>query len=103
MCQTSFPTGIRRRNVSLFNRWFPSGRPGLRPNVKPSVRVYEFNILYFVNGLRDFNIRTIENYLHVSWEDLVNIVSSLDDLWRKRKVIQVMATDLYLFLNPASR
>jgi hypothetical protein len=32
------------------------------------------------------NIKTTERYLHVSKKDLVNIVSPLDDLWRKGKV-----------------
>lgn len=33
-----------------------------------------------------FDIKTTERYLHVSKKDLVNIVSPLDDLWRKGKV-----------------
>ena len=33
-----------------------------------------------------FNIKTTEKYLHVSKKDLVNIVSPLDDLWRKGKI-----------------
>jgi site-specific recombinase XerD len=33
-----------------------------------------------------FDIKNTERYLHVSKRDLVNIVSSLDDLWKKGKI-----------------
>jgi site-specific recombinase XerD len=44
------------------------------------------NIRYIKDLLGHFNIKTTERYLHVSKKDLVNIVSPLDDLWRKGKV-----------------
>ena len=36
--------------------------------------------------LGHFDIRTTERYLHVSKNNLVNIISPLDDLWRKGKI-----------------
>jgi site-specific recombinase XerD len=33
-----------------------------------------------------FNIRTTERYLHVKKEQLVNILSQIDDLWEKGKI-----------------
>ena len=44
------------------------------------------DIRYIKDLLGHFNIKTTERYLHVSKKDLVNIVSPLDDLWRKGKV-----------------
>lgn len=44
------------------------------------------DIRYIKDLLGHFDIRTTERYLHVSKKDLVNIVSPLDDLWRKGKV-----------------
>lgn len=41
------------------------------------------DIRYIKDLLGHFNIRTTERYLHVSKKDLVNIVSPLDDLWKK--------------------
>lgn len=44
------------------------------------------DIRYIKDLLGHFNIKTTEKYLHVSKKDLVNIVSPLDDLWRKGKI-----------------
>jgi site-specific recombinase XerD len=44
------------------------------------------DIRYIKDILGHFDIRTTERYLHVSKKDLVNIVSPLDDLWRKGKI-----------------
>ena len=44
------------------------------------------DIKYIKDILGHFDIRTTERYLHVSKKDLVNIVSPLDDLWRKGKI-----------------
>ena len=41
------------------------------------------DIRYIKDILGHFDIKTTERYLHVSKKDLVNIVSPLDDLWRK--------------------
>ncbi len=44
------------------------------------------DIKYIKELLGHFNIKTTERYLHVSKKSLVNIVSPLDDLWRKGKI-----------------
>ena len=44
------------------------------------------DIRYIKDILGHFDIRTTERYLHVSKKDLVNIISPLDDLWRKGKI-----------------
>ncbi|HKO79153.1 MAG TPA: tyrosine-type recombinase/integrase [Chitinophagaceae bacterium] len=44
------------------------------------------DIRYIKDLLGHFNIKTTERYLHVSKKDLVNIISPLDDLWRKGKI-----------------
>jgi integrase/recombinase XerD len=44
------------------------------------------DIRYIKEILGHFNIKTTERYLHVSNKDLVNIISPLDDLWRKGKI-----------------
>ncbi|RYZ29590.1 MAG: integrase [Chitinophagaceae bacterium] len=41
------------------------------------------DIRYIKDLLGHFDIRTTEKYLHVSKKNLVNIVSPLDDLWKK--------------------
>jgi site-specific recombinase XerD len=41
------------------------------------------DITYIKELLGHFNIKTTERYLHVRIEKLVNIVSPLDDLWRR--------------------
>lgn len=41
------------------------------------------DIRYIKDILGHFDIKTTERYLHVSKKDLVNIISPLDDLWRK--------------------
>lgn len=43
------------------------------------------DIKYIKDILGHFDTRTTERYLHVSRKDLVNIISPLDDLWRKGK------------------
>lgn len=44
------------------------------------------DIRYIKDLLGHFNIKTTERYLHVRKEQLVNIVSPLDDLWQKGKI-----------------
>lgn len=44
------------------------------------------DIRYIKDLLGHFDIKTTERYLHVSKKELVNIVSPLDDLWRKGKI-----------------
>jgi len=44
------------------------------------------DIRYIKDILGHFDIKTTERYLHVSKKDLVNIISPLDDLWRKGKL-----------------
>jgi site-specific recombinase XerD len=44
------------------------------------------DIRYIKDLLGHFNIRTTERYLHVSKQQLVNIVSPFDDLWKNEKI-----------------
>lgn len=44
------------------------------------------DIRYIKDLLGHFNIKTTERYLHVSKKQLVNIISPLDDLWKKGKI-----------------
>jgi site-specific recombinase XerD len=44
------------------------------------------DIRYIKDLLGHFNIKTTERYLHVKREQLVNIISPLDDLWRSGKI-----------------
>jgi len=44
------------------------------------------DIRYIKELLGHFNIKTTERYLHVSKKQLVNIVSPLDDLWKKGNI-----------------
>lgn len=44
------------------------------------------DIRYIKELLGHFNIKTTERYLHVSKQQLVNIVSPLDDLWKKESI-----------------
>lgn len=44
------------------------------------------DIRYIKDLLGHFSIKTTERYLHVKREQLVNIVSPLDDLWRSGKI-----------------
>ncbi len=44
------------------------------------------DIRYIKDILGHFDIKTTERYLHVSKKALVNIISPLDDLWRKGKI-----------------
>ena len=44
------------------------------------------DIRYIKDLLGHFNIKTTERYLHVKKEQLVNIISPLDDLWRTGKL-----------------
>jgi integrase/recombinase XerD len=44
------------------------------------------DIRYIKDLLGHFNIKTTERYLHVSNKQLVNIVSPLDDLWRREQI-----------------
>jgi integrase/recombinase XerD len=44
------------------------------------------DIRYIKDLLGHFSIKTTERYLHVSKRDLVNIISPLDDLFRKGKI-----------------
>lgn len=44
------------------------------------------DIRYIKELLGHFNIKTTERYLHVSKQQLVNIMSPLDDLWQREKI-----------------
>ena len=44
------------------------------------------DIKYIKDLLGHFNIKTTERYLHVSKQQLVNIVSPFDDLWKKEEI-----------------
>lgn len=44
------------------------------------------DIRYIKELLGHFNIKTTERYLHVSKKQLVNIISPLDDLWKKGNI-----------------
>ena len=44
------------------------------------------DIRYIKDILGHFNIKTTERYLHVKREQLVNIVSPLDDIWKKGSI-----------------
>lgn len=44
------------------------------------------DIRYIKDLLGHFNIKTTERYLHVSKKQLVNIISPLDDLWKKETI-----------------
>jgi len=44
------------------------------------------DIKYIKDLLGHFNIKTTERYLHVSKEQLINIVSPFDDLWKKEEI-----------------
>ena len=44
------------------------------------------DIRYIKEILGHFDIRTTERYLHVSRRQLVNVISPLDDLWRRGKI-----------------
>lgn len=44
------------------------------------------DIKYIKDLLGHFNIKTTERYLHVSKQQLVNIVSPFDDLWNNEKI-----------------
>ena len=47
---------------------------------------YTGNIKYIKDLLGHFNIKTTERYLHVNKQQLVNIVSPLDDLFNKENI-----------------
>ena len=44
------------------------------------------DIRYIKDLLGHFNIKTTERYLHVSKQQLVNIVSPFDDLWKNEQI-----------------
>jgi site-specific recombinase XerD len=44
------------------------------------------DIRYIKDLLGHFNIKTTERYLHVSRKQLINIISPLDDLWKKEQL-----------------
>ena len=44
------------------------------------------DIKYIKDLLGHFSIKTTERYLHVSKQQLVNIISPFDDLWGKQKI-----------------
>ena len=44
------------------------------------------DIRYIKDLLGHFNIKTTERYLHVSKQQLVNIISPFDDLWKSQTV-----------------
>ena len=84
---TAYPT---RTVQKIF--WAAKGKAGIRKEVGIHSLRHSFathllekgtGIRYIKEILGHFNIKTTERYLHVSKKDLVNIVSPLDDLWRK--------------------
>ena len=44
------------------------------------------DIKYIKELLGHFNIKTTERYLHVSKQQLINIVSPFDDLWKQNEI-----------------
>lgn len=44
------------------------------------------DVKYIKELLGHFDIKTTERYLHVKKESLINIVSPLDDLWKKEDI-----------------
>lgn len=44
------------------------------------------DIKYIKDLLGHFSIKTTERYLHVSKQQLVNIISPFDDLWQNEKI-----------------
>ena len=44
------------------------------------------DIRYIKDILGHFNIKTTERYLHVKRDQLINIISPLDDLWKKGRL-----------------
>ena len=44
------------------------------------------DIRYIKDILGHFNIKTTERYLHVKREQLINITSPLDDIWKKGNI-----------------
>ena len=44
----------------------------------------ETDIKFIKDLLGHYDIKTTERYLHVSKKQLVNIISPLDDLWKKQ-------------------
>ena len=44
--------------------------------------------------LGHFDIRTTERYVHVRKDQLINIVSPLDDLWLKGDIRQIQKGDI---------
>jgi integrase/recombinase XerD len=44
------------------------------------------DISYIKDLLWHFDIKTTERYLHVKKDALINIVSPLDDLWKKEDI-----------------
>ncbi len=62
------------------------GIHSLRPSFATHLLEKGTDIRYIKDSLAHFDIRTTERYLHVSKKDLVNIISPLDELWRKGKI-----------------
>ncbi len=87
---TAYPTRTIQRIFQL-----AKGKAGIRKEVGIHSLRHSFathllekgtDIRYIKDLLGHFDIRTTERYLHVSKKDLVNIISPLDDLWRKGKI-----------------
>jgi integrase/recombinase XerD len=55
----------------------------LRYSLATHVLEKEIDIRYIKDLLGHFNIKTTERYLHVKKDLLVNIISPLDDIWKK--------------------
>ena len=86
----SYPTLIIQRVIQ-----FAKQKAGITKEVRIHSLRHSFathllekgtDIRYIKDILGHFDIKTTERYLHVSKKDLVNIVSPLDDLWRKGKI-----------------
>ena len=62
------------------------GIHGLRHSFATHLLEKGIDVTYIKDLLGHFDIRTTERYLHVSKKNLVNIISPLDDLYKKGKV-----------------
>jgi len=51
------------------------------------------DVKYIKDLLGHFDIRTTERYLHVSREKLINIISSLDSLYKEEELMRITDTD----------
>ena len=94
------PASIKRKPIKAMNRtlkifYDAKQKAGITKEVGIQSLRHSFathllekgtDIRYIKDLLGHFNIKTTERYLHVSKKDLVNIISPLDDLWRRGKI-----------------